>query len=337
MPPLNHQYRQIWTGSIDSRFLGSGLASIEDVQIWSATKFKSNEIISPDATLSIAAYIDAGEIPLWTVSGPLLDIYSTLPETMIFMKRVFLNDISIEEGLGSRALIVDIFPKSTKITTLCFMCKLISRESNRAGLPTPPNSSSSNLSSLNTSAQMKYSASIVAIPLYIPNNFTDIIPNFDTLGDLQFLSNIQGVFLDPSDEDIKDANNAMRRNEKLDQLLQRRTSMKLQQQNDNHKFQQRPSLSENNSNVINVIKIEDDSDTRDKSDLSYIDGQPQTRKSNIMLQRMVLAALRIRGIHREHVEFKSLYHHTYKASVFALVSPKFFQEYATFCAEENIF
>ncbi|KAK9373711.1 uncharacterized protein V1513DRAFT_448428 [Lipomyces chichibuensis] len=412
MPVANTYARnkQIWTGALDISRLDPSAPSLQDLQIWgfSRSKFPSSKesgsVLSSggdrgtsnvskecetkfggdDMRLSAVTCIDVASIQLWMVSGPAMEVYTTNAVTEAFFKSVLASSNLRDSPNLSCGLIVKLSPPTEDITSLVIFGHVSSSPTTTmtttdiaaSTIPKRPQSYSP------TNAQV----TIKALPLnascrlrsYVRHKRKCMSPISRAVAsgykssdesDNEAYENKDAVFLDASVEEVA---SAQKRNEKLEQLLQRRTSFKrrrlqsvwysrpgsvpqddsqprlesqdivaenslLEQQ---HSFSQQASLPESTTQSLEL--------SQQSHHLAKGPSSNTTSKTALTLQRVLMSALRLRGISRPHsqaasghgdlgdagadVEYKELYHHAYRATLFALRNKKSHRNRSRMCS-----
>ncbi|KAK9313436.1 hypothetical protein V1522DRAFT_393520 [Lipomyces starkeyi] len=387
--------KQIWTGALDISQLDPSAPSLEDLQIWgfsrskSPSSKKSGSVLSrgdsgianvakecetmfgaDDMRLSAVTCIDVASIRLWMVSGPAMDVFTTNAVTEAFFKSVVASSDLRDSPTLSRGIIVNLSPPTQDITSLVIfghvsplpITTMTTTDIDTSTLPRRPQSSSP------TNAQV----TMKALPLnascrlhsFVRHKRKRVSPisravasgsNSSDQSDNEAYENKNAVFLDASVEEMA---SAQKRNEKLEQLLQRRTTFKRQQlqsvwysrsgsvpQDDsqqtlesqhivaeNSLLERQPSFSQQSSRPESMTQSVPLSQS--SHDFAKDQSSNATSKTAMTLQRVLMSALRLRGISRPHsqaasghgdlrdapadVDYKELYHHTYRATLFAL-------------------
>ncbi|KAK9429425.1 hypothetical protein V1505DRAFT_374083 [Lipomyces doorenjongii] len=405
--------KQIWTGALDISQLDHSAPSLQDLQIsgFSRSKFpsskKSGSVLSggdsgtasvskecatmfggDDMRLSAVTCIDVASIRLWMVSGPAMEVFTTNAVTEAFFKSVVASSDLQDSPILSRGIIVKLSPPTRDITSLVIfghvssspMTTMTTTDIDASMLPRRPQSSSP------TKAQV----TIKALPLnascrlhpYVRHKRKRASPisravaaesKSSDQSDNEACDNKNAVFLGASVEEVA---SAQMRNEKLEQLLQRRTSFKRLQlqsvwyagagsvpQDDLQQTFESQHIVAENSLLGQQPTFSQQSSQPESTTQSVPPSQPShhfangpssnaTSKTSLTLQRVLMSALRLRGINRPHsqaasgqgdlgdadadVDYKELYHHAYRATLFALRNKTSHRNRSRMCSTREI-
>ncbi|KAK9239034.1 hypothetical protein V1525DRAFT_399615 [Lipomyces kononenkoae] len=330
--------------------------------------------------LSAVAYIDVASIRLWMVSGPPMEIFTTNAVTESFFQSVVASSSLPDASTLSRGIIVTLSPPDRNTSSLVIFgyvspSPLGMRTTVDTDVSTHPAVGDSSSA---TKAVAFSKVTIKALPLnascrlrsYVRHKRKRTLPvsvvrsvckSSDDWDDEAYdYDNIDGVFLDASVEEVA---STQKRNERLDQLLRRRTSIKQQQQQsacytpagsltqpdsqgmfDSQHKDAEDSLFEDSlfeeqfghSQQFSQAECLGPSVSLARSSQHYTNGlsSNSTLKTASTLQRVLLSALRLRGISRSVPQaasvlgdgsdppvdsfYHQLFEHTYRATLFAL-------------------
>ncbi|KAK9474005.1 uncharacterized protein V1510DRAFT_413341 [Dipodascopsis tothii] len=275
--------RAFWHGTVDAAVLGTPTLELE---LW-ADAGPAARAFPPLAGLDLVAAgtLDPAAVPLWMVAGPSATVYSRAVTTGAFFRDLLAGDAGAA-GIAPRALLV------------------------RAAGPRAP------LDGILLYGQTTDEGRLAvrAVALHAPQTVADALA--------VKRENDDGpapppTFLLPSADELSVFQSSVRTSEKLEALarrsLSRKPSFSAQPPSNapsrapsrapSHAPSRMPSLPPTDP----VVKVED--------------GSAQHSATMHVVQRMVMAALRLRGFARGRGaddEFKSLYHHTYRAAIFSL-------------------
>ncbi|KAK9241632.1 hypothetical protein V1506DRAFT_550193 [Lipomyces tetrasporus] len=382
---------QLWTGTLDISQLDPRALPLLDIQIWGHSRWNfssaknkgtseppgrvigraeilkecEKEIDGDGWQLSAVACIDVVSIGLWMVSGPAMDVFTSNAATEAFFKSVVASSDLRDTPILSRGIIVKLSPPMLDITSLVIFGHISPSPITIASKDSKPQTTS-----LQTSApQLCTKVSISALPLnsscrlgpYICHKrkgkhesaaFGHTFSISSNQSDDESYENKNAIFLD---ESVEDVSSAQKRNEKLEQLLRRRTRQEsqslLHSRDGSVSRDDSQQTLEGQNKVAEILLLGQQPNlsqqtrppemTRQSVHHCQSVGQlakgisrNETSRTPLTLQRVLLSALRLRGISRQQlhaangqgdecdpdaeIDYKELYHHVYRAALFAL-------------------
>ncbi|KAK9371332.1 hypothetical protein V1509DRAFT_559373 [Lipomyces kononenkoae] len=397
--PVAHTHTRnnlLWNGVLDVSQLDPMVSSLKDLQIWgfsesTPTSYKTTgtsvlyrgaigttkvsteyeKVFATDGLrLSAVTYIDVSSVRLWMVSGPAMHIFTTNAVTESFFRSVVASSRSEDASTLSRGIIVKLLPPDRNISTLLIFGNI--SPSLVSTMTTVDTDISSHPAEVDSSSALK--VTIKAIPLntscrirsYLryKRKRTSQVPairmdakSSDQWAD-QVHDNMDGVFLDASVEEVA---STQKRNERLDQLLRRRTLIKrkppsawytpagslahydsrrtLDSQHkaaENSLLEEQLSSSHQISQPVCLVPSVPPAHQSSQHYTSNGMSSTSTLKTALTLQRVLLSALRLRGISRSlplpqaasilgegsnpeaDSDYQELFQNTYQATLFAL-------------------
>ncbi|KAK9324268.1 hypothetical protein V1517DRAFT_65345 [Lipomyces orientalis] len=380
----------LWTGTLDISQLDPRALPLLDIQIWGHSSWnfsstKNNSTSEPSGRviggaeilkecekefdedgwqLSAVACIDVASIGLWMVSGPVMDVFTSNAATEEFFKSVVASSDLRYMPILSRGIIVKLSPPMHDITRLVIFGHVSPSPTTIASKDSMPQPRS-----FQTSApQLRPKVSIKALPLnsscrlgpYIchkrkrkrKSTICDSFSMSSNNSNDESHENKKAIFLD---ESVEDVSSAQKRNEKLEQLLRRRTRQESQsqwhsrdgsvshddsQQTEGQNIVAEVSLLGQQLNLSQQTRSPEPTGQsvphcQSVDQLGKASSRNETSRTQSTLQRVLLSALRLRGISRQQLhaakgegeerdpdvemDYKELYHHAYRAALFALV------------------
>ncbi|KAK9386879.1 hypothetical protein V1515DRAFT_603261 [Lipomyces mesembrius] len=403
--------KQIWTGALDISQLDPSAPSLQDVQISGFSRSKSSSskkrgsVLSggdngtaniskecatmfggDDMRLSAVTCIDVASVRLWMVSGPAMEVFTTNAVTEAFFKSVFASSDLRDSPILSRGIIVKLSLPTQDITSLVIfghvssspMTTMTTTDIDASTLPRRPQSSSPTKAQVRIKALPLNASCLLHSYLHHKRKRASPISRAVASGskssdqsDKEPYDNKNAVFLGASVEEVA---SAQKRNEKLEQLLQRRTSFKRQQlqsvwyagagsvpQDDLQQKFESQHIVEENSLLGQQPTFSQQSSQPEATTQSVLPSQPShhfakgpssnaTSKTALTLQRVLMSALRLRGISRPDsqaasghgcdadadVDYRELYHHAYRATLFALRNKTSHRNKSQMCSTHEI-
>lgn len=353
---------------IHCRSIPSDSANCElDLELWS--KSESYPISLSGVSFEAICCIDPHKIPLWMVSGPSIAVYSQSDQTETFFRDLFhVDELLVSTGMVSRGLLLKACSKGNLDGIIVF--GQIESDSQKVSSGDAEAASDEDVAKLSVSALPLFAAPHLTALLATKTEFSEC-QHMDSDE-----NEITPVFLLPSKDDLNVLQSTLKRDEKLENLTRRSNMRKLQfgvhskQSTALASFEGSPGPLEVDQRKKAARSWSSDTQIVDGTAMQYgVLLNESTERDNThhkierhqreatqdvqvmvkledptkletatehMMQRLILAALRMRGLTRDRsrlagenfgdrlekdTEFKQLYHQTYRAAFFALVCP----------------